>query len=322
MSKPSSPSLVTMGETLASLTNEKAQPLRHASHLSLAIGGAESNVAIGAARLGIPTAWIGRVGDDELGRLIINKLTGEGLHVEATNDPTKPTALMLKSRRTSGLMNVDYYRKHSAGSSLSPNDINPDLVRNARVFHVSAITPALSASARDAVHYAIDLAKEAGTKVSIDLNYRAALWDKEAAREEFHYLAASADILFSTFDEARIAVSGEGPTEVAHELAALGAQQIIIKSGSEGAVFFEAGHQTEVEPFPVLAIDEIGAGDAFAAGFLACSLLNGESEDCLRWGAALGAWAVSTNGDWEGLPDQAELASFLTADKSTETVTR
>jgi 2-dehydro-3-deoxygluconokinase len=322
MSTSPNPSLVTMGETLASLTNEKAQPLRHASHLSLAIGGAESNVAIGAARLGIQTAWIGRIGDDELGRLIINKLTGEGLHVAATTDPTRPTALMLKSRRTSGLMNVDYYRKHSAGSSLSLGDIDADLIRNARVFHVSAITPALSASARDAVHYAIDLAKEAGTKVSIDLNYRAALWSKEEAREDFRYLAASADILFSTLDEARIAVPGETPEEVAGELAALGAKKIIIKSGSKGAAFFEAGHQTQVDTFPVLAIDDIGAGDAFAAGFLACSLLDGESEDCLRWGAALGAWAVSTNGDWEGLPSQAELASFLTADKSTETVAR
>nr|WP_201762367.1 PfkB family carbohydrate kinase [Pseudarthrobacter psychrotolerans] len=102
----------------------------------------------------------------------------------------------------------------------------------------------------------------------------------------------------------------------------MGANQVIIKQGAEGALSFKDGHFRSVSTFPVIAVDEVGAGDAFAAGFLACTLLGGEPDESLRWAAALGAWAVATEGDWEGLPTQPELAAFLTADKNTESVSR
>lgn len=120
--------LVTLGETMGCFTDPEPRPLRFASSLALSIGGAESNVAIGAARLGITTAWMGRVGCDEVGELIVGRLRAEGVHPHVARDPARPTGLMLKSRRTSQSVSVDYYRRDNAGSRLAPGDIDGALV--------------------------------------------------------------------------------------------------------------------------------------------------------------------------------------------------
>lgn len=319
----SGPRLVTIGETLASISSSLPKPLRNSRQLELGIGGAESNVATAAARLGVDSAWLGRVGDDELGRLIVRELKGEGVDVRAVVDQTHPTALMLKSHRTSTLMNVNYYRRQSAGSRLAVADIDTALVSNASVLHVSAITPALSASARDAIRFAVSCARDAGVTVSVDLNYRAALWSPDEAGPEFRYLVSEADILFSTLEEARIASPRcESPEEAARYLTDLGARHVLVKQGSRGALSLQDGSFTAVDAFPVKPIDNIGAGDAFAAGYLSSMIRGGSLQENLAWAAALGAWAVSTVGDWEGLPTLPELLAFLDTDPEGESVLR
>ena len=110
--------LVTLGETLAVLTATRVGPLRYASALALGVAGCESNVAIGVARLGHPSWWVGRVGDDELGRAVLSRLRGEGVDVSrAVVDPGGPTAWMIKERRSADLARVVYYRAGSAGSN-------------------------------------------------------------------------------------------------------------------------------------------------------------------------------------------------------------
>lgn len=316
------PQLVTMGETLVSLFNLEPGPLRHANHLDLSIGGAESNVAIGAARLGIPAAWVGRVGDDEFGQLVVNKLRAEGIDVHVHIDAGGPTALMFKSRRTSDLLAVEYYRRGSAGSRLSPADVDVELISSADVFHVSAIASALSDDARDAVRFAISVAKNAGTLVSVDLNYRSALWSPVDAAAEFQFLSGVADILFCTMAEAQIAVHGDDPLDLAQRLAGLGAGQVIVKQGAEGALSWRDGQCSIVKPLQVTAIDDVGAGDAFAAGFLASLIVGGTPDRNLAWAAAMGAWAVSTRGDWEGLPSLGELTESLSRSAATDAVAR
>ena len=314
--------LVTMGETLASMCSLEPLPLRQASRFDLSIAGAESNVAIGAARLGIRTSWIGRVGDDELGHLIVNKMRGEDLDVRAQFDVEHPTVLMLKSRRTSSIQNVDYYRRESAGSHLSTADIDVALISCADVFHVSAITSALSKDARDAVRSAISTAKRAGTQVSIDLNYRSALWSREEAAPEFRFLAGAADFLFCTVSEAQIVAQGDDPVSLARQLAEYGAGQVVVKQGSDGAISWRDGKSSVVKPIPVSAFDEVGAGDAFAAGFLASLIAGGDPDRNLAWAAAMGAWAVSTRGDWEGLPTLDELFDSLRHNQTSDSVVR
>ncbi len=302
--------LATMGETLALLSHDETTPLRHARALKLGVGGSESNVAIGAARLGIASSWTGRVGDDELGRLVLRELQAEGVRTFASRDASKPTAIMLKASRTSHSTHVTYYRTGSAGSALGPDDVNVELLRNAKVFHTSAITPALSPTASDAVRKSVEICRDSETLVSIDLNFRRALWSEHEAREEFRWLASKADVVFATAAEARIACSGTDAGTLAQELASLGGGMAVVKQGDRGAVASIHGQEHAVDPVPVVAVDSVGAGDAFAAGFLAALIQGHEPTESLRWAALMGAWAVTTAGDWQGLPSLDELESL------------
>ncbi|MYS84458.1 sugar kinase [Embleya scabrispora] len=305
------PDVVTLGETMVLLTAPHIGPLRHARTLDVATGGAETNLAIGITRLGGRAAWIGRVGDDEFGRLVLAVLGGEGLDTRgAVVDPDAPTGLMVKARRTSAATDVRYYRAGSAGSRLCPEDVDPALVRSARILHITGITPALSATARAAVRAAVAEANGAGVPVSLDLNYRQALWSAEHAATELRALAAGADILFATEDEARLVLKAPAHTPVldlARDLGALGPTQVLLKQGSRGAVAIVEGRVHEVPPHRVDAVDSVGAGDAFAAGYLAELVEGGSVAARLATAAAAGAFAVTVPGDWEGLPRRDEL---------------
>lgn len=313
------PDVVTLGETMVLLTAPRIGPLRHARTLDVAIGGAESNLAIGITRLGRRARWIGRVGDDEFGRLVLTVLAGEGLDTRgAVVDPDAPTGLMVKARRTAAATDVRYYRAGSAGSRLCPDDVDAEAVRTARLLHVTGITPALSATARAATRAAVAEANAAGVPVSLDLNYRQALWSPRDAGPELRELAACADILFATEAEAALvlkAPDGTPADELARGLAALGPAQVLLKQGARGAAALVDGVRHAVPPRRVEAVDPVGAGDAFAAGYLA-ELLDGAAVgERLATAAAAGAFAVTVPGDWEGLPRRDELR-LLNADDS------
>ena len=300
--------LVTLGETMAKLVGAAVGPLRHARSLSVRVAGAESNVAIGVRRLGLPATWVGRVGDDELGRLVASTLRGEGVETVAVVDPGAPTGLMLAERRSAELRRVSYYRAGSAGSRLCADDVPLAAVRAAGVLHVTGITAALSPGAHEAVLAAVAGAREAGVPVSLDVNYRAALWSRDDARRALRPLAEQADVVFAGADEAALLVDAESPAGAARCLGSLGARTTVVTLGAEGAVACTDGDLLTAPGVPVTAIDPIGAGDAFVSGYLA-GLLDGlGTEACLDQALRCGAFAVTVEGDWEGLPSRAELA--------------
>jgi len=303
--------LLAVGETMALLAAAEVGRLRHASSLTLGVAGAESNVAIGARRLGCPAAWVGRVGDDELGELVVSRIRAEGVEVGGVvRDPDAPTSLMLKERRTAAMVRVLYYRRNGPGSRLRPDDLDPGQVGAAGMLHVTGITPALSDSARATVDHAVELAQAAGVPVSFDLNYRSALWPPGEAAAVCRDLAARADIVFAGNDEAELLGLEGDPPELARGLAGLGAGHAVVKLGERGAVAFVDGAAHTVDPVPVQAVDPVGAGDAFVAGYLAETLAGRPVEDRLATAAACGAFAVTVPGDWEGLPSRDELAAI------------
>jgi 2-dehydro-3-deoxygluconokinase len=307
--------LVTLGETLARLDNPVTGPLRHARSLDLGIAGAESNVAIGFQRLGGAAAWIGRVGDDEFGRLVRMTLAGQGVDVShAIVDPDAPTALLIKERRTNRLTLVHYYRSGSAGSRLSPADLPEDVVRAAGVLHVTGITAALSDSSREAVHTAVEMARAAGVPVSLDLNYRRALWSAGDAAKQLRSLVERADIVFATEPEAALVTSGDDPGALAAGLAALGPREALVKRGPQGVAACCDGQLSHVPAYPVATVDPVGAGDAFAAAYLAERLRGCPVAERLEAATGAGAFAVTVSGDWEGLPSRDDLAMMRTAD--------
>lgn len=300
--------VVTLGETMALMKADHPGPLAHVGSMSLGMGGAESNFAIALRRLDTAVTWVGRLGADSLGDLIYRELAAEEISVLAPRDPDAPTGLMIKERRTQDAQKVWYYRAGSAGSRLHPGDVPGALIRQAKVLHVTGITPALSASAADAVEYAVHCAREAGVLVSFDLNYRANLWPPEKAGPVLRSLASRADLVFAGTEEAALAVGpAEDPLELAARFEALGISQVVIKLGASGCAALVEGRSYLQPAVPITAVDTVGAGDAFAAGYVAELLAGADVEQRLLTAVRTGAFACLVPGDWEGMPRRSEL---------------
>ena len=302
--------LLTFGETLALAASPVPGDLAHAPGLELGIGGAESNVAIGVRRLGVPATWVGRVGADSLGARVLRELRGEDLDVRAVVDEVAPTALMVKERRTAELTRVWYYRTASAGSRLTPADVPDELVRAAGLLHLTGITPGLSATALDTTLHASRTARAAGVPVSFDVNHRAAVWRDRDAREVYTQVAGAAAVVFAGEDEARL-LTGTTTTDrssLLDELVALAGGDVVLKLGADGCLAHVDGVRHAVPAVPVTVVDTVGAGDAFVAGYLAELLLGRPPESRLATAVRCGAFACGSSGDWEGLPTRDELA--------------
>ncbi|EKX65271.1 sugar kinase [Streptomyces ipomoeae] len=299
--------LVTVGEALAVLAAPDTGPLTVGSGLRLGLAGAESNVAVGVSRLGGSATWIGRVSDDALGDLILRELRAEGVTTVAVRDPA-PTSLLLRERRTATHSRTRYYRTHTAGSRLSTDDIPEELVAGAAVLHITGITPALGEGPSRAVTRAVDIAVDAGVPVSLDINFRSLLWNEADAGRTLLPLLRRSDVVFAGPHEGRLMVPDvDGPEELAKGICDLGPAGAVIKLGAEGAYALLDGREYRQPAVPVTVQDSVGAGDAFAAGYLAELLAGEPPERRLRTAALLGAFAVSTTGDWEGLPRRSEL---------------
>ncbi|MFI5895867.1 sugar kinase [Actinoplanes sp. NPDC051513] len=302
--------LVTFGETMGAVSADGIGPFAYAKSFSFGIGGAESNVAVGVARLGGKSTWLGRVGPDATGALISRRLADAGVRAIAIED-TSFTGLMVRFKRSGEFMHVDYHRAGSAGSRLSPADIPAGEVREAGILHVTGITPALSDTCRAAVFQSVEIALAAGVPVSVDVNYRSKLWSPLDAAPVLRDLVSMADIVFASPDEAALFVDDGDPLA---GLAKLGPTEVVVKDGGRGCVALINGERHQVPALPVTVVDPVGAGDAFVAGYLADRLAGAGAGQCLRTAIAAGAFAVTVPGDCEGLPDRDELAALAGGD--------
>ncbi|ALV43967.1 sugar kinase [Pseudarthrobacter sulfonivorans] len=296
-----------------------AGPLSAGGSLAMHVAGAESNVAVGVARLGHTVTWAGAVGADPHGEFILRQLRSEGIGTQCRVDPSRSTGVMFLEQRTADVTRAFYYRAGSAGSTVSRDDVDSALAAGPRVLHLTGITPALSPEARKAFEYAAECAAADGVLVSLDVNYRSRLWTRDEARAVLGPIARHADILIASDDEldlvASAALSGsdslgydDAETALAASLLEQGVGEVVVKRGSAGAGVHTASGRFEAPAVAVTSIDTVGAGDAFTAGYLS-ALLDGEDvAGRLQRGAVMGAFAVSTAGDWEGLPSRAELA--------------
>jgi len=303
--------VLTFGETMAALHGPG--PLRLGGTLELSVAGAESNVAIGLARLGHAVEWVGRVGDDEFGRLVLRTLRAEGVDVTgAVVDPSAPTGLLFLEQRVADVTRVAYYRAGSAGGRIRAGDVLPRLTATVTHLHVTGVTAALGADAAETVVAAVQAARESGVPVSLDVNFRSRLWSAAAARSAMRPLLPMVDVLFASEDEVPIvAPDPAAPADVdtvARRLVDEGLPWVVLKRGATGATLHSADGKVGVPARIVPAVDPVGAGDAFVAGFLSARLDGLDPAACLDRGAVLGAFAVSRVGDWEGLPTRDELA--------------
>jgi 2-dehydro-3-deoxygluconokinase len=304
------PRVVTAGETMVLGVPARPGRLRHAPGLELKIGGAESNLAIALSRLGISAGWVSLLGDDEPGRLVLDRVRGEGVDTSMVRlVPDLPTGLYLREH-VGQETRVYYYRRGSAASTMSGSTFDPGYLRGAEFLHLTGITPALSAECRDFVLWAAREAGEGGTRVSFDVNYRSKLWSAEEARAFAEEMLPDVDLLLIGDEEAS-ALWGREDEGFVRELAASGPREVVLKRGGEGSLAFVDERVITQPAFPVEEVDPVGAGDAFDAGYLAGHLWGLGAEERLRVANAMGALSVATLGDYEGLPDREELWAFL-----------
>ncbi|MCI8624355.1 MAG: sugar kinase [Provencibacterium sp.] len=314
------PELVTLGETMVLFTPPSALPLRYVDSFHRSHAGAESNTAIGVFRLGHSSGWISRLGAEEFGAYLTLQIRGEGVDVsQVKTDPEAPTGLMFKELRQGRETAVTYYRRGSAASRMTPEDIDEGYIAGAKILHLTGITPALSESCRRTVLHAARLARRHGVLVSVDPNIRLKLWGPEEARPVLTELLREADIALMGLDEAELLFGLREPEAVFGRLFEMGVQTAALKAGAEGAWAAVPGERLRLPPVPAQRVDPIGAGDAFNAGFL-CGLLEGKPlEACGRLGNAMGACAIQSVGDIESLPTRKELERFMAG---TETAAR
>jgi 2-dehydro-3-deoxygluconokinase len=308
--------VLTFGETMLSLQTEGSVAVGAPARTTLA--GAESNVAIGLARLGHRVSWAGRLGADEPARLIRRTLRGEGVDVRhATTDPDAPTGSMLRERLVADVARVHYWRTGSAASRQRPEHLTGALTAGARVLHVTGITCALGPGPRAAVAAAAGHAREHGWTVVLDVNHRARLWSREQAARVLRPLRDRIDVVIASDDELSLLAGDDlaagddgtdGEEARVAELLAAGAREVVLKRGRDGAELYGSGGRRIRRPaHPVPVVDTVGAGDAFCAGYLS-GLLDGlPPAERLGRACTTGAFAVASAGDWEGLPHRDEL---------------
>ncbi|MCD7438411.1 sugar kinase [Streptomyces lincolnensis] len=311
--RPAEGAVVCVGETMAALAPAPPDALETAEALRLSVAGAESNVAMYLADLGVPVSWLSALGDDALGRRVRAAVGAAGVDVGGVrHDPERPTGLLVKEP-AGGRTRVHYYRGDSAASALGPDVLADDRLRSASLLHLTGVTPALSPSCRDLVTAA--LTTPPGGRpyaVSFDVNHRPALWPAGTAAPVLRDLADRADITFVGLDEAQELWDADLEPAGVRELLPH-PRLLVVKDGAHAATVFG---DEEVRTVPALrteVVESVGAGDAFAAGFLA-GLLRGEDADterALRLGHITATSALRVTGDHGPLPDREEIERLL-----------
>ena len=308
--------ILSFGETMAMFVAEQCGDLAFVDQFHRRIAGADSNVAIGLSRLGFNVAWLSRVGADSLGRFVIETLHREGLdcsHVQVDN--VHPTGFQLKSRNDDGSdPTVEYFRRGSAASHLSPQSITPTLL-GARHLHATGIPPALSASAREMSHELMTRMRNAGRSVSFDPNLRPSLWASEREMiTEINRLAALAHWVLPGLSEGRLLTGFDDPADIAAFYLDQGAEAVAIKLGPQGAYYRTHLDQGFVAGVPVeTVVDTVGAGDGFAVGMISALLEHQSFPEAVRRANWIGSRAVQSRGDMEGLPTRSELTAEFEA---------
>ena len=302
--------VVTFGETMVRLSPPDHRRLEQTNLLDVNIGGAEWNVAVDLSRLGISAAWVSRLTDNALGWMIRNKAREQGVdtsHIAWTKDD-RNGIYFVEFGATPRPSSVLYDRSHTAISQVKPGEIKwGEVLKGAKWFHTSGITPALSPGTAQVIAEALQAARKAGCKVSYDLNYRARLWTEEEARKCQEPLMEHIDVLFSTEEDTRkvLGITGKDYREVAQKLAEKFKFEVVCITLREDisvlrnrwtAIAYSAGKIYDDRTYDVEIVDRVGAGDSYTAGFI-YGYLTGDVAKGVKYGNAFSALKHSTPGD-------------------------
>ncbi|MDR9835221.1 sugar kinase [Herbaspirillum huttiense] len=303
--------VVTWGEALALLVADEIGPFEEVEKYTRRLAGAETNVAIGLARLGLKVGWASRVGNDAFGRFIRKRVAQEGVEVSRVlTDMEFRTAIQLKAKAVNGAdPAIEYYRKGSAASHLSLEDFDPAYFGAARHLHATGIAPALSPSTMAFAHHAMEFMRAQGKTISFDPNLRPMLWpSREVMAQQLNALAFKADWVLPGLSEGTLLTGYEDPHAIAGFYLERGVKMVVIKLGAAGAYWRNSEGEGRVAGVPVKeVVDTVGAGDGFAVGVISGMLEGLPVPEAVMRGNRIGAFAIQVVGDMEGLPTRAEL---------------
>jgi 2-dehydro-3-deoxygluconokinase len=294
--------LYTFGEVMALFVTSDTDSVVSARQYELQVVGAEANVAVAVSRLGLRAKFMSRVGEDQLGQVVIDELAGEGVDVSAISRVAHPTGTMVRNRGTSQPVEISYLRKFSAGSTIDSRDVKQTDIEGAKWVHLTGITVAISDSAHRAVETALDMARKAKVTVSFDLNIRRKLWSEDRARIALQDLVHDLDVLFGGQDEYEVVFGASDPRENLERAAAANIPTAIMTAGAGSIRILNNGEYWEFQPPTVVAVDPVGSGDAFVGGVISGLLSGMDLKDAIKQGSRSGADVASQIGDWAGLP--------------------
>lgn len=293
----------TFGEALATFFVAGGRPS------AVAVAGAELNTAVGVARLGHRATWMSRLGDDAFSAVVRETLSTEGVDSRAVRTvPGGKTGLIVKERVSDEAVRSEHYRAGSAAAGLTAADLDGIPLDDVDWLHASCITPSLGEGPRELFERAIHDAAARGIPVSLDTNHRPQLIDDAGLRDAVDDVIDDVDTLLCNEDEARVLTGLDEPERAIAELLARGPRTVVVKLGRRGALAADADgvHRADAVEIPP-PHHPVGAGDAFAAGWIT-SILEGLPVDAaLRRGAWCAARVVADPGDHTGFPTRARL---------------
>lgn len=307
--------VLLLGEPMGLFIAEEVGDSTRVNRFTKGISGAEVNVGTGLARLGYSVEFMTKLGKDPFGYNIAEYLEKEHMSTDSILfDDEYKTGLQMKGKVDKGDPDVAYYRKGSAFSTLSVKDVEKLDFSEVKLFHVTGIPPALTATTREAIFYLLEKAKKQNCFITFDPNLRPTLWESEEVMiEVLNKIAEYADMVLPGVSEGQLLTGRDSIEEIAQFYHQLGAKSVVIKDGSKGAYVSEKGKEgARVPGFKVeKVVDTVGAGDGFAVGVISAYLDGLSLEESARRGNAIGSLQVQNQGDNEGLPTREELTEYM-----------
>jgi 2-dehydro-3-deoxygluconokinase len=292
--------LLTFGESMLRLSPPRGRRLTRTDRLDLHVGGAESNVAVAAARLGTDATWLSRLPRSDLGRRVAHAITAEGVDVVVDWTETGRVGTYFLERGGSPRgTTVVYDRNGTPIADATPEHLDVARLRRAEAFFTTGITPALSETLSDTTEALFQAAREAGVRTVLDVNYRAKLWSRADAARTLRALFPLVDVLVVSERDARSVLEIDGdPERIPARLHSRhGFETVVCTRGEAGALATTGDGTVEQSVYPTETVDRVGSGDAFVGGFLARRLGGHDLADALAHGAATAALKRTVEGD-------------------------
>ncbi|MFA4045075.1 MAG: hypothetical protein HZRFUVUK_001884 [Candidatus Fervidibacterota bacterium] len=312
---------IGLGEGLLRLSPPNHERIEQADSFEVQIGGAELNVAVALSRLGVDSAWISKLVNNPVGRLIVNRARQYGVDVSRVvwSETGRVGIYFLEVGATPRANLVIYDRANSAINTLTADELDWDFISRAKVMHMTGITPALSDGARKLVEDVVMRLRELDVLLSFDVNYRSKLWSPDEAMRTLIKILPHVDFLFVTYEDAKSVLRIDGtPEEIVKQLRREFASVVAVLTFTEGGAMLCADGETVhyQPPYEISLVDRLGAGDAFVAGALSGWLDGLPWDKCLSKAVAMAALKCTIPGDF-AIVERSELETLLSTSSIT-----